>query len=338
VPSITVLAGEHKIFCTDDAKAIAKRFVGVLKEYYWKPIQNVTRERNLYVKWIGAPGSGMIDPHISMLVLPVFYEKLCLERFTVTLELKAAAINWCQNDSVRLAHVLTDHDASEALRFLTHGASREEMDKGLRKSDAFDIFATIFNNEEKMYEHPCPANGELFSMDPNYPSAINRTGEKLKSIYRSIQAELTRATANYSASGQNGEKPFWSFCNGNAVVYLGAQPAVQRNGQVMPWWCVEEGACSTPTFEIHRRKRKHTTMSNASSTPSPSLLQPANTMSIHCEAEEHFFESQTKLANMQLLDKKLETLERQLQSFGPPHPMHDKIQAKIMELMEELLQ
>jgi hypothetical protein len=68
--------------------------------------------------------------------------------------------------------VLADHDAAEALRILMHGANREEMDKGLRKTDAFDILAVIFIDEENKYEHPYPANGELFTMNPNKPSAV----------------------------------------------------------------------------------------------------------------------------------------------------------------------
>jgi hypothetical protein len=55
VPYITVLEGEYKITSTVDATAIAKRFIGVLEEYNWVPIQHVTPERNIYVIWIGTP-------------------------------------------------------------------------------------------------------------------------------------------------------------------------------------------------------------------------------------------------------------------------------------------
>jgi hypothetical protein len=282
---------------------------------------------------MGEAGKGMIDPVTSLLNVNCFYERIILERFTEALETKAKRINWIANDSARLAHVLADKDAVDALRLLTHGATREELDVGLKKTDAFDVFATLFNDSSKTYAHPCPENLELFQLDPNSPSPCTRSGEKLKDIYRSIQASLTRITANYTASGNGGEKPFFAFCSGDAVAFYfhkvwESNPMYSAMVRLAPGG-IEEGSGSSPAFILGKRKRAVPRI-NAPATPK-------HTPSLVGAAEEKYFESQAKLTDMQFIHQKIEALKAQLPLFQG-HEMHAKITAKILVLMDDLLQ
>jgi hypothetical protein len=112
---------------------------------------------------------------------------------------------------------MVDANCQDSLKLLLEGATREGIDAGTRKADAWNVFAQTFNGDAT-YSHPNEEEEVSSHMDPNSPSSRERTGLKLRDVYRSIRANMNKVTAEYTASGNGGQNPFWSFCNGKAIL------------------------------------------------------------------------------------------------------------------------
>jgi hypothetical protein len=127
-PPSDLLNGEWKVTNAEEATKVAKKYVKLLKPFYWHTF-NVTRERDYIIKWLGEQGSGYIDED-HFINVPLFFERIIAERFSEGVEDIGKRLNWKASDSARLAHVMVDDACRDALNILFAGGSRLEIDAG----------------------------------------------------------------------------------------------------------------------------------------------------------------------------------------------------------------
>jgi hypothetical protein len=355
LPPSDLLDGVYFIRNKDDATKVAKKFVKLLKPYYWHKY-NVTRERNYYVTWMGEEESGLVNAD-HILDVQKFYSRLIAEKFTESIEQVAARMNWTASDSARLAHVLMDPNCLVALQRLLQGSSRDEMDAGINKTASYDVFAGVFNDSDVVYNHPNPENATLAHMDPNNTSTRDRTALKLQQVFNSIRAKMTVCTAKYCASGNGGEIPFWNFCGGEATLlywhlvwednsfYNALIRLIPGGKESGDGDTAEEAAkkrlFTTPTGEGTKGQRSSGSGSNKRQRTS--LKEETDEGAVR-DAEAKYLQSKTVLAEAELksvelksVNEKIKYLQQCMADMDDTDDVRSLMEAKLKELRVHLL-
>jgi hypothetical protein len=174
------------------------------------------------------------------------------------------AANWTANESARLAHVLVDPSNATALTRLVSGASREELDVGLRDPWS-EEFYSLFNNPRFQPEVPEISGGAVQQMVNGFDSSelkCERDGAKLKSQWSAIRAKFTVAYKHWSSSGQADMDELPRFCDGDCVlIYVfcvfEGKPALDQVLRLLPEKArVEEGLGEPRSIDRDSSARK----------------------------------------------------------------------------------
>ena len=104
---------------------------------------------------------------------------------------------------------------------LLQGGTRDQLDnREASKAKIYQAFADHMNDPNVKFDHILPGDKALSELDPNsIPPEGAVDGRKVQAIFNSMKRGMSQVLLKYGASGNGGEKPFWGFCDGQALIY-----------------------------------------------------------------------------------------------------------------------
>jgi hypothetical protein len=211
----------------DDMKKLAKKISNILKTHESKDAiegfekfasQSTTRDWKKIVLLMLRSTSQTSDGDINMEKL---YDNIIQQWFTADYSTSAKATNFTASYSARLAHVFACEKMTDQRNMLLQGGTRDQLDnREASKAKIYQAFADHMNDPNVKFDHILPGDKALSELDPNIiPPKGAVDGRKVQAIFNSMKRGMSQVLLKHGASGNGGEKPFWGFCDGQALIY-----------------------------------------------------------------------------------------------------------------------